>query len=95
VKSGGATLDFLLTEPSRMRPPLAAFRPKLLGRQDHPAPRAIHTDGHGAYPPVIAQLKTEGVLHENCRHHGGRYLNNIVEQNDRAIKLRVKASQHF
>jgi transposase, IS6 family len=66
-----------------------------LGRQNHPAPRVIHTDGHGAYPPAIAQLKTDGVLDENCRHRVGRYLNNLVEQDHRAIKRRVKASQHF
>jgi transposase-like protein len=34
-------------------------------------------------------------LDENCRHRVGRYLNNIVEQDHRAIKRRVKASQHF
>ena len=36
-----------------------------------------------------------GVLDENCRHRVGRYLNNVVEQDHRAIKRRVKASQHF
>ena len=42
-----------------------------------------------------AQLKSEGVLEETCRHRVGRYLNNVVEQDHRAIKRRVKASQHF
>ncbi|MBV9488957.1 MAG: DDE-type integrase/transposase/recombinase [Verrucomicrobia bacterium] len=43
----------------------------------------------------MAQLKTAGVLDEPCRHRVGRYLNNLVEQDHRAIKRRVKASQHF
>ena len=73
VDSTGATLDFLL---SAQRDAEAArrFLAKALGRQNHSAPRVIHTDGHGAYPPAVAQLKTDGVLAETCRHRVGRYL---------------------
>jgi len=94
VDSSGATLDFLLSATPDAEAP-ARFLAKALGRQDHPEPRVIHTDGHGAYPPAIAYLKIEGILHEPCRHRVGRYLNNLVEQDHRAIKRRVKASQHF
>jgi transposase-like protein len=94
VDSSGATLDFLLSAKQDTES-AKRFLAKALGRQNHPAPRVIHTDGHGAYPPAIAQLKTDGVLDENCRHRVGRYLNNLVEQDHRAIKRRVKASQHF
>ena len=75
--------------------PLAAFWPRRSRRENHAASRAIHTDGHGAYPPAIAQLKADEVLDAHCRHRVGRYLNNLVEQDHRAIKRRVKASQHF
>ena len=94
MDSSGATLDFLLSAKQDAEA-AKRFLAKALGRQNHPAPRVIHTDGHGAYPPAIAQLKTNGVLDENCRHRVGRYLNNLVEQDHRAIKRRVKASQHF
>lgn len=94
VDSSGATLDFLL--PAKQDAEAARrFLAKALGRQNHPAPRVIHTDGHGAYPPAVEQLKTEGALDKNCRHRVGRYLNNLVEQDHRAIKRRGKASQHF
>jgi transposase-like protein len=43
----------------------------------------------------IGELEREGALAENCRHRVGRYLNNLVEQDHRAIKRRVKASPHF
>ena len=94
VDSSGATLDFLLSAKQDAEA-AKRFLAKALGRQNHPEPRVIHTDGHGAYPPAIAQLKTDGVLDENCRHRVGRYLNNLVEQDHRAIKRRVKASRHF
>jgi transposase-like protein len=41
------------------------------------------------------QLKDEGVLEENCQHRPVQYLNNVLEQDHRTIKRRVKASQHF
>jgi transposase, IS6 family len=47
------------------------------------------------YPPAIIQLKAEGALEENCRHRPVQYLNNVLEQDHRAIKRRVRASQHF
>jgi transposase, IS6 family len=94
VDSSGATLDFLLSATQDAEA-AKRFLSKALGRQNHPEPRVIHTDGHGAYPPAIAQLKADGVLEETCRHRAGRYLNNLVEQDHRAIKRRVKASQHF
>ena len=43
------------------------------------------------YPPAIVRLKAE----ENCRHRPVHYLNNVLEQDHRAIKRRVRASQHF
>jgi transposase-like protein len=94
VDSSGATLDFLLSATQDAEA-ARRFLAKALGRPNHPEPRVIHTDGHGAYPPAIAQLKEEGALDKNCRHRVGRYLNNVVEQDHRAIKRRVKASQHF
>jgi transposase, IS6 family len=94
VDSSGATLDFLLSAKQDAEA-AKRFLARALGRQNHPEPRVIHTDGHGAYPPAIAQLKEEGALAETCRHRVGRYLNNVVEQDHRAIKRRVKASQHF
>jgi transposase, IS6 family len=66
-----------------------------LGRQTHPVPRVINTDKHAAYPPAIVQLKDEDVLEENCQHRPMQYLNTVLEQDHRAIKRRINASQHF
>ena len=71
------------------------FLAKALGQQNHPAPRVINTDGHAAYPPAIAQLKSEGTLDSGCQHRPVPYLNNVLEQDHRAIKRRVNASQGF
>jgi IS6 family transposase len=34
-------------------------------------------------------------LKENCRHRPVQYLNNVLEQDHRTIKRRVRGSQHF
>ena len=44
---------------------------------------------------VIAELKQHRELGRRCRCRPVRYLNNIVEQDHRAIKRRVRASQGF
>ena len=89
VDSNGATIDFLL---SAKRDAAAAerFLAKALGGENHPAPRVINTDKHSVYPPAIVELKAEGVLEENCRHRPVQYLNNVLEQDHRAIKRRIR-----
>jgi transposase-like protein len=71
------------------------FLGKALGGENRPHPRVINTDKDAAYPPAIVQLKAEGALEENCGHRPVQYLNNVLEQDHRAIKRRVRASQYF
>jgi transposase, IS6 family len=94
VDSTGATIDFLL---SAKRDAAAAerFLAKALSGANHPAPRVINTDKHAAYPWAIAELKADGVLDGTSKHRPVQYLNNVLEQDHRAIKRRVRASQHF
>ena len=94
VDSTGATIDFLL---SARRDAAAAkrFFLKALRSPAHPRPRVINVDGNPSYPKVIAELKQTGNLGRRCRCRPVRYLNNIVEQDHRAVKRRVRAMQGF
>jgi len=94
VDSTGATIDFLL---SARRDAAAAkrFFQRALRAPGHPRPRVINVDGNRSYPKVVAELKTAGKLGRRCRCRTCPYLNNIVEQDHRAIKRRVNASQGF
>lgn len=94
VDSMGATIDFLL---SARRDTNAAkrFLQKALRSPGHPRPRVINVDGNPAYPKAISELKRAGELSRRCRCRPVRYLNNIVEQDHRSIKRRVRASQGF
>jgi len=72
------------------------FFQKALRSPNHPRPRVINVDGNPAYPKVIDdELKQTRELGRRCRCRPVRYLNNVVEQDHRAIKRRVRASQGF
>ena len=94
IDSTGATIDFLL---SALRDAAAAKRlfRQALSDPSHPQPRVINTDKARLYGSAIAAAKDEGTLHWRCRHRPVQYLNNILEQDHRAIKRRVKAKQSF
>ena len=55
----------------------------------------INTDLAPIYSSAIPDSKKEGTLRNRCRHRPVRYLNNILEQDHRAIKRRVNAKQGF
>src|ERR1700742_3038430 len=94
VDSAGDTIDFLL---SARRDANAAkrFFQKALRSPGHPRPRVINVDGNPSYPKVISELQQTGELGRRCRCRPVRYLNNVVEQDHRAIKRRVRAMQGF
>ena len=94
VDSTGATIEFWL---SAERDAAAAKRlfQRALQTPGHPRPRVINVDGNPCYPKVIAELKEERKLGRRCRCRTCPYLNNNLEQDHRAIKRRVRASQGF
>ena len=71
------------------------FLQKALRSIGEGSPRVINVDGNPSYPAAIRELKRSGQLSKRCRCRPVRYLNNIVEQDHRAIKRRARASQGF
>ena len=53
------------------------------------------TDQAPIYGAAISGVKQEGILRRRCHHRPVQDLNNILEQDHRAIKRRVKAKQGF
>src|ERR1035441_2176406 len=94
IDSKGATIDFLLSAFRDADAAKRLFR-KALGGRSHPQPRVINTDLAPIYGSAIPDSKKEGTLRKRCRHRPVQYLNNILEQDHRAIKRRVNAKQGF
>ena len=92
LNSTGATIDFVLSGLRDAGAATRMFRKALID-PSHPQPRVINTDQARLYGSAIAGVKKEGILRRRCRHRPVQYLNNIVEQDHRAIKRRVKAKQ--
>jgi transposase, IS6 family len=94
IDSAGATIDFLLSALRDAGAAKQLFR-KALSSPSHPQPRVINTDLAPIYGSAIPDIKKEGILRRRCRHRPVQYLNNILEQDHRAIKRRVNAKQGF
>jgi transposase-like protein len=94
IDSTGATIDFLLSALRDAEAAKRLFR-KALSNPSHPQPRVINTDRAPIYGSAIPAIKKEGTLRSRCRHRPVQYLNNILEQDHRAIKRRIQAKQGF
>lgn len=94
VDSAGATIDFYLS-PTRDLAAAKSFFRKCLTGTHHPRPRVINVDGNPSYPKAVAELKRERRLGCRCYCRTRPYLNNIVEQDHRAVKRRITHKQGF
>ena len=86
------------TNPGAWTKPTFASRAAVatcIGPSIRPVPRVINTDLAPLYGAAVADIKEEGILRRRCRHRPVHYLNNILEQDHRAIKRRVNAKQGF
>ena len=94
IDSAGAAIEFLLSAFRDADAAKRLFR-KALSTLSHPQPRVINTDLASIYKSAIPAIKKEGMLRRRCRHRPVQYLNNIIEQDHRAVKRRVNAKQGF
>ena len=68
---------------------------KALTVPSHPQPRVINTDHARLSGAAISGVNKEGLLRPRCRPRPIQYVNNILEQDHRALKRRVTAKQGF
>src|SRR3954454_18025229 len=88
IDSTGQTIEFLLTAKRDAAGAKRFFR-KALSSLGNPVPRVINVDKNPAYPAAVEALKAEGVLPRRVQLRQCKYLNNVVEQDHRAVKKRV------
>jgi transposase-like protein len=74
----------------------ARVEPRRAMRADHRRlPFTIGTDKHASYPEAFAASIKEKVLPSDCKLCRVKYLNNVIEQDHRAIRRRWRAMQCF
>lgn len=86
VDSTGKTVDFMLSSSRDVKAANRFFRKALPSPHDQ-APRVITVDKNPAYPPALQQLNDEREIPQATSIRQTKYLNNIVEQDHRFIKI--------
>jgi transposase-like protein len=89
LDSSGASIDFILSAV-RSAAAAKALLDKSLSDRCHQQPRVINTDKALCYPLAISEAKDQGILRRRCRHRPVPYLDNILEQDHRAIKADLR-----
>ncbi|MGH0945109.1 IS6 family transposase, partial [Bacillus mycoides] len=89
IDSEGNTIDFYLSQ-RRNASAAKRFLKKVLASCHATKPRTITADGDKAYPVAIRKLKEEKHLPHCTPLRVKKYLNNIIEQDHRFIKKRVR-----
>lgn len=94
VDKEGNTIEFML---SAKRDVSAAKRfLKKMMRADHRRlPLSISVDKNAAYPEALSTSQAEQIIPKDCKLRRVKYLNNIIEQDRRFVKKKVRASQCF
>jgi IS6 family transposase len=94
IDSTGQTIEFMLSAKRDVSAAKRFF--KKMMRADHRRlPFTISVDKNAAYPEAFSSSQEEKVLPKDCRLRRVKYLNNIIEQDHRFIKKKVRASQCF
>jgi transposase-like protein len=92
VDKQGRTVDFLLSE---RRDVIAAKRFFRKAMMSHTTPRVIPLDAYAASHRAIIELKSAGAMPGRVQIRSSKYLNNVVEQDHRRIKHRIRPMLGF
>ncbi len=94
VDKEGNTIEFMLSAKRDISAAKRFF--KKMMRADHRRlPFSISVDKNAAYPDAFTSSQDEKILPKDCTLRRVKYLNNVIEQDHRFIKKKVRASQCF
>ncbi len=94
VDSAGKTIDFYVSERRDKKAAKKFFR-KALKAEHNIQPRVITTDKYPATEMAILEERYYGDISCRTQHRMIKYLNNIVEQDHRFIKKKIKPMLGF
>lgn len=80
---------------TRSRRAAKRFFRKVLGGKHVASPRVINVDKNPTYIGAVRALKREKLLAEGCKRRPSQYMNNIIEQDHRFLKRRIRPGLGF
>jgi transposase-like protein len=87
VDRAGNTVDFRLSPRRDVAAAKAFFRKAIKGQGS--VPRSITLDGYAASHRAVHEMKADGELPAEAKLRSSKYLNNLIEQDHRGVKLRI------
>ena len=87
VDRDGNTVDFRLSKRRDVAAAKAFFRKAI--RSQGSTPRTITLDGYAASHRAVREMKADGQLAADTKLRSSKYLNNLIEQDHRGVKLRI------
>jgi IS6 family transposase len=94
VDKKGSTIEFLLSAKRDVSAAKRFFK-KMMRDEHRRLPFSISVDKNAAYPEAISASQAERIVPKDCKLRRVKYLNNVIEQDHRFIKKKVRASQCF
>ena len=87
VDKAGKTVDFYLSRNRDINAAKAFLRKAMKGQR---IPMKITLDAYAASHRAVADLKETGELPKRVRVRSNKYLNNVIEQDHRRVKQRLR-----
>jgi transposase-like protein len=87
VDREGKTVDFRLSTRRDVAAVKAFFRKAI--RSQGSTPQTITLDGYAASHRAVREMKAAGQLAADTKRRSSKYLNNLIEQDHRGVKLRI------
>ena len=94
VDKEGQTIEFMLSA-KRDVSAVKRFFKKMMRADHRRLPFSISVDKNAAYPEAFSTSQAERIVPKDCKLRRVKYLNNVIEQDHRFIKKKVRASQCF
>jgi transposase-like protein len=87
VDREGNTVDFRLSNRRDVIAAKAFFRKAIKSQRS--TPETVTLDGYAASHRAVREMTSDGELAENTKVRCSKYLNNLIEQDHRGVKLRI------